>query len=122
MAGLTMALFKTPAGVKPPPSMPYLNWVLPGVSQFLEKEKQWLPVLVEFAKGTTLGSFRDGKIKLPGSARIPSLFMDEFLPAECQFCMFFMSGNGGSGPSSTIRCLPILPQRGISVASSLSVA
>jgi hypothetical protein len=90
MAGLTMALFKTPAGVKPPPSMPYLNWVLPGVSQFLEKEKQWLPVLVEFAKGTTLGSFRDGKIKLPGSARIPSLFMDEFLPAECQFCMFFI--------------------------------
>ena len=35
---------------------------------------------------------------------------------------FAMSGNGGSGPSSTIRCLPILPQRGISVGSSVSVA
>src|SRR5262245_13663268 len=31
-------------------------------------------------------------------------------------------GCGGSGPSSWIFCLPILPQRGISVASSLSVA
>ena len=33
-----------------------------------------------------------------------------------------MSGYGGSGPSSSIFCLPTLPQRGISVASSLSVA
>src|SRR5262245_9110537 len=31
-------------------------------------------------------------------------------------------GCGGRGPSSWIFCLPILPQRGISVASSLSVA
>ena len=30
-----------------------------------------------------------------------------------------MSGNGGSGPSSTIFCLPTLPQRGISVGSSV---
>ena len=30
--------------------------------------------------------------------------------------------NGRSGPSSTIFCLPTLPQRGISVGSSLSVA
>src|SRR6516165_5972621 len=30
--------------------------------------------------------------------------------------------NGRKGPSSTIRCLPTRPQRGISVESSLSVA
>src|SRR5215813_14714509 len=41
---------------------------------------------------------------------------------SCMFCTFFMSGNGGSGPSSTIFCLPTLPQRGMSVGSSLSVA
>src|SRR5438067_5563866 len=41
---------------------------------------------------------------------------------SCIFGTFNMSGNGGSGPSSTILCLPILPQRGISVESSLSVA
>src|SRR5262252_6112010 len=41
---------------------------------------------------------------------------------SCMFCTFDMSGYGGSGPSSTIFCLPILPQRGISVGSSLSVA
>ena len=32
------------------------------------------------------------------------------------------SWNGASGPSSTIRCLPTLPQRGITVGSSTSVA
>src|SRR5262244_858168 len=41
---------------------------------------------------------------------------------SCMFGTFAMSGNGGRGPSSTILCLPILPQRGISVGSSWSVA
>src|SRR5690242_14365732 len=41
---------------------------------------------------------------------------------SCMFCTFDMSGNGGSGPSSTIFCLPTFPQRGISVGSSTSVA
>ena len=41
---------------------------------------------------------------------------------SCMFGTLDMSGNGGSGPSSTIFCLPTLPQRGISVASSVSVA
>ena len=41
---------------------------------------------------------------------------------SCMFATFDISGNGGSGPSSTILCLPILPQRGISVLSSVSVA
>src|SRR5262245_24375259 len=45
-----------------------------------------------------------------------------FTPIGCMFGTLVMSGYGGIGPSSTIRCLPILPQRGISVASSLSVA
>src|SRR6476620_6759768 len=40
---------------------------------------------------------------------------------SCMFGTFDISGNGGSGPSSTILCLPILPHRGISVASSLLV-
>ena len=31
-------------------------------------------------------------------------------------------GCGGSGPSSSIFCLPILPQRGCTVGSSASVA
>ena len=41
---------------------------------------------------------------------------------SCMLGTFDMSGNGGSGPSSTIFCLPILPQRGCSVGSSVSVA
>src|SRR4029450_6959267 len=41
---------------------------------------------------------------------------------SCMFGTFDMSGNGGRGPSSTILCLPTLPQRGISVGSSVSVA
>src|SRR5437016_10193399 len=41
---------------------------------------------------------------------------------SCMFCTFDMSGYGGSGPSSTMRCLPTRPQRGISVSSSLFVA
>src|SRR5690348_2373498 len=40
----------------------------------------------------------------------------------CMLGTFDMSGYGGSGPSSSMRCLPTLPQRGISVGSSLSVA
>src|SRR5262245_7450499 len=45
-----------------------------------------------------------------------------FSPIGCMLGTLVMSGYGGSGPSSTILCLPTLPQRGISVASSLSVA
>src|SRR6516162_2800175 len=41
---------------------------------------------------------------------------------SCMFATLDMSGNGGRGPSSTIFCFPILPQRGISVGSSTSVA
>src|SRR4029450_5704510 len=41
---------------------------------------------------------------------------------SCMFGTVYMSAHGGSGPSSWIFCLPILPQRGISVASSVSVA
>src|SRR5215472_3683624 len=40
----------------------------------------------------------------------------------CMFCTLLMSLNGGSGPSSTTFCLPTLPQRGIVVLSSVSVA
>src|SRR5215471_1806711 len=39
----------------------------------------------------------------------------------CMFGTLFISGNGGSAPSSAIFCLPTFPQRGIAVASSLSV-
>src|SRR5262245_30053225 len=45
-----------------------------------------------------------------------------FTPMGCMLGTLDMSGNGGSGPSSTTFCLPILPQRGISVGSSVSVA
>src|SRR5215813_5578975 len=40
----------------------------------------------------------------------------------CMFGTFDMFRNGGSGPSSMVLCLPTLPQRGISVGSSVSVA
>src|SRR5262249_22385565 len=38
------------------------------------------------------------------------------------FAFLSMPGCGGSGPSSSIFCLPTFRQRGISVSSSLSVA
>src|SRR3974377_2495711 len=41
---------------------------------------------------------------------------------SCMFGTFDMSGNGGSGPSSTILCLPTLPQRGIYAGASRSGA
>src|SRR5215204_4283564 len=41
---------------------------------------------------------------------------------SCMLGTFAMFGNGAKGPSSTILCLPIRPQRGCSVASSPSVA
>src|SRR5262245_49373467 len=41
---------------------------------------------------------------------------------SCMLGTFDMSGNGGSGPSSVTFCLPTLPQRGMSVGSSLSAA
>src|SRR4029077_13686010 len=41
---------------------------------------------------------------------------------SCMFGTLDMSGNGGNGPSFTTVCLPTLPQRGSTVASSVSVA
>src|SRR6516164_9628524 len=41
---------------------------------------------------------------------------------SCMLATLDMSAYGGSGPSSTIFCLPTRPQRGISVGSSVSVA
>src|SRR6266568_953140 len=40
----------------------------------------------------------------------------------CMLGTLDISGNGGSGPSSTIFCLPTVPQRGMTVESSASVA
>src|SRR6516162_9307273 len=54
----------------------------------------------------------------------PKVVMSYFAFRKGKLCMlgtFDMSGNGGSGPSSTILCFPTLPQRGIMVASSVSV-
>src|SRR5262245_57191559 len=45
-----------------------------------------------------------------------------FTPIGCMLGTLAISGYGGSGPSSTMRCLPTLPQRGITVGSSTSVA
>src|SRR5437870_8177853 len=45
-----------------------------------------------------------------------------FIEMSCMLATLDMSGNGGSGPSSTILCLPIGPQRGITVGSSTSAA
>src|SRR5262245_52941183 len=45
-----------------------------------------------------------------------------FSPMGCMLGTLDMSGYGASGPSSTTFCLPTLPQRGITVASSSSVA
>src|SRR5262245_53466733 len=56
------------------------------------------------------------------SSKVVMLYLALRNGRSCMFGTLDISGNGGSGPSSTIFCLPILPQRGISVASSLSVA
>src|SRR4051812_34500584 len=45
-----------------------------------------------------------------------------FSEMSCMLGTLDMFGNGGSGPSSTIFCLPTLPQRGITVGTSFSVA
>src|SRR5215472_9550925 len=45
-----------------------------------------------------------------------------FSEMSCMLGTLDMFGYGGSGPSSTTFCLPTLPQRGISVGSSVSVA
>src|SRR5262245_36212937 len=45
-----------------------------------------------------------------------------FWSPSCMFGTLDMFGYGGSGPSSTILCLPTSPQRGITVVSCLSVA
>src|SRR5215475_5643924 len=45
-----------------------------------------------------------------------------FSEMGCMLGTFDMSGNGGSGPSSSIFCLPTSPQRGSLVESLLSVA
>src|ERR1041385_1203992 len=41
---------------------------------------------------------------------------------SCMLGTLDISAKGGSGPSSSIFCLPILPQRGITVESSASCA
>src|SRR5262250_2014105 len=56
------------------------------------------------------------------SSKVVMLYLAFRNGTSCMFGTFDMSGNGASGPSSTILCFPILPQRGISVGSSLSVA
>src|SRR5690349_14519380 len=45
-----------------------------------------------------------------------------FVGRSCMLGTLDMSGNGANGPSSTIFCLPTLPQRGMLLSSSLSVA
>src|SRR4029453_3699975 len=62
---------------------------------------------------------------LGGASRTPPKGVIPFLALGRPGCMWGaldMSGYGASGPSSTIRCFPTLPQRGITVWSSLSVA
>src|SRR5215510_6821654 len=56
------------------------------------------------------------------SSNVVMLYLALTKGRSCMFGTLDMSGNGGSGPSSTTFCLPILPQRGITVASSVSVA
>src|SRR5262245_255699 len=55
------------------------------------------------------------------SSNVVMLYLAFWSPS-CMFWTSDMSGNGASGPSSTIRCLPTLPHRGMTVSSSLSVA
>src|SRR5262245_3474408 len=56
------------------------------------------------------------------SSKVVMLYLAFGNARSCMFGTFDMSWNGGSGPSSTIFCLPTLPQRGISVGSSTLVA
>src|SRR5262245_10675198 len=56
------------------------------------------------------------------SSKFVMLYLALAKGRSCMLGTFDISGNGGSGPSSTTFCLPTLPQRGITVASSVSVA
>src|SRR5262249_18603879 len=56
------------------------------------------------------------------SSIVVMLYFDFRNGTSCMFCTFDTAWYGGSPPSSTIFCLPTLPQRGISVGSSASCA
>src|ERR1700733_1387053 len=55
------------------------------------------------------------------SSKVSVSYLEPGGPA-CQCWRFSMFLKGRKGPSSTTRCLPTLPQRGMTVASSVSVA
>src|SRR5882724_3190884 len=56
------------------------------------------------------------------SSKVVMLYLAFAKGRSCMLGTLDMSANGGSGPSSTIFCLPTLPHRGITVGSSVSVA
>src|SRR5262245_20203464 len=55
------------------------------------------------------------------SSKVVMLYL-AFSEMSCMLGTLDISAYGGSGPSSSIFCLPTLPQRGCTVSSSLSVA
>src|SRR5215467_10643005 len=56
------------------------------------------------------------------SSKVVMLYFAFMKGRSCISCTSDISSNGGSGPSSVTFCLPIFPNRGITVGSSVSVA
>src|SRR5215510_8695932 len=56
------------------------------------------------------------------SSKVVMLYFAFRKGRSCISCTSDMFSNGGSGPSSVTFCLPIAPNRGISVVSTVSVA
>ena len=77
-------------------------------------DEEWLAIRLGFVHEIAL------ELLTSTSSKVSMSYLA--LRPTCQFCISFMSGNGAKGPSSTIFCLPILPQRGCSVGSSMLVA
>src|SRR3974390_2346951 len=111
----------------PASSRPKLVWLFCNALYFLDRNVQTcMRVVLCQTKNGLPSRFALSMKSVDDLTNTPSNVVLSYFPfrngRSCIFGTFDMSGNGGSGPSSTIRCLPILPQRGISVGSSVSVA
>ena len=79
-----------------PTVQPYLNWAIDTHFAFL-RAGNWLPLLVEFAQGTTLGSFLDAIDEFDGLVRVPELFRSPLLPADFKFCVVLIPNDSKAG-------------------------
>ena len=106
-------------------------------SAFAQRKPNIVVIMGDDIGITNIGVYGHGMMagKTPNLDKIAKegmLFTDYYAEASCtarnssstvsMLYLMPLTGCGGNGPASSIFCLPILPQRGISVSSSLSVA